>query len=294
MAVNRRRYQAYDGVLTPGAARFAVVVRYAARELFESRVFQALFILTFVPVVAAFAQVYLNHNPAARALLNMRPDLFAIGNQFFFRVISIQSVLALVLAAWAGPGLIAPDLAGGALPLYLSRPLSRPQYLLGKMATILGLLSAVTWVPGLLLFALEAGLTGGSWFWDNGWIARAVFLGAGMWIALLAFTVVTCSVWVRWRIAAMGLFIGVFTVGQAAGRMLGRMFESDWGRLLDVNYLVTTVWWDLFRLQRPLRSPRGMPQGDLPWWSAWLVIALVCALCVWILDRRLRAREVVR
>jgi ABC-2 type transport system permease protein len=294
LAVHRRRYQVYDGALTPAAARPAVLVRYAARELFESRVFLSLFLAACVPLVAAVAQVYLNHNPTARALLNMRPDLFAINNQFFFRVISVQSTLAILLAAWAGPGLIAPDLAGGALPLYLSRPLSRVQYLLGKMATILGLLSVVTWVPALLIFALEAGLTGGLWFWDNGWIARAVFLGAGMWIGLLAFLIVTCSVWVRWRLAAMGLFIGVFAVGQAAGRILGRMFQSNWGRLLDIDYLVTTVWWDLFRLQRPARGIRAPQPSDLPWWSAWVVIALVCALCVLILDRRLRAREVVR
>jgi ABC-2 type transport system permease protein len=294
LAVHRRRYQTYEGTLTPVGTRFAILVRYALRELFESRVFLALLLGSCVPLVAAIAQVYLNHNPTARTLLAMRPDLFAINNTFFFRVISIQSALAVVLAAWAGPTLIAPDLAGGALPLYLSRPLSRPQYLLGKMATILGLLSAVTWVPALLIFALEAGLTGGLWFWENGWIARAVFLGAGLWIALLAFLIVTCSVWVRWRLAAMGLFIGVFAVGQAAGRILARMFESNWGRLLDINYLVTMVWWNLFRLQRPPRALRGLSAAELPWWSPWLVIALACALCLLILDRRLRAREVVR
>ena len=294
LAVHRRRFQAYEGPLTPLSTRFAVVVRYALRDLFESRVFLMLFIAACVPLIAGIAQVYLNHNPTARALLHMRPDLFAINNVFFFRVISVQSVLAIVLAAWVGPVLVAPDLAGGALPLYLSRPLSRPQYLLGKMGTILGLLSLVTWIPALALFALEAGLTGGSWFWDNGWIARAVVLGAGMWIALLAFMVVTCSVWVRWRLAATGLFIGVFAVGETSGRVLGHMFESNWGRLLDINYLVTTVWWDLFHLSRPTPRMLGAKAAELPWWAAWVALTVICAVCLLILDRRLRAREVVR
>jgi ABC-2 type transport system permease protein len=189
-----------------------------------------------------------------------------------------------------GPVLIAPDLAGGALPLYLSRRISRPQYLLGKLATILGLLSLLTWIPGLLLFGLEAGLSGGLWFWENGWIAWALLLSAWMWIGLLAFMIVTCSVWVRWRIAATGLFIGVFVVGQAAGRILGKMFGSNWGRLLDINFLVTSIWRDLFQLPRPPRSPAP----DLPWWAAWVTVLVICGLCVLILDRRLRAREVVR
>jgi ABC-2 type transport system permease protein len=294
VAVHRRRFQVYEGSLTPVGTRFTVVVRYALRELFASRVFLMLFIAAFVPLLAALAQVYLNHNETARALLHMRPDLFAIDNLFFFRVMSVQSVLAIVLAAWAGPTLIAPDLAGGALPLYLSRPLSRPQYLLGKMTAILGLLSAVTWLPALLLYALEAGLSGGNWYWDNGWIARAVLLSGWMWIGLLAFMIVTCSVWVRWRLAATGLFIGVFAVGQAAGRMLGSMFHSDWGRLLDINYLVTSIWWDLFQVTRPVRRARGLAVAALPWWSSWVMILAICGVCVLILDRRLRAREVVR
>ena len=56
--------------------------------------------------------------------------------------------------------------------------------------------------------------------------------------------------------------------------MLGRMFDSNWGRLLDINYLVTTVWWDLFRIPRPVRRasrPAGCRRalvgglgGDVP------------------------------
>ena len=51
---------------------------------------------------------------------------------------------------------MSPDLRNNGLPLYLSRPFSRTEYVLGKMSVLLILLSAITWVPGLLLFLFQA------------------------------------------------------------------------------------------------------------------------------------------
>ena len=62
---------------------------------------------------------------------------------------------AVFLAALAGPGLIAPDLANNALPLYFSRPLTRWSYALARLTVLVGMLSVVTWVPGLMLFGLQ-------------------------------------------------------------------------------------------------------------------------------------------
>ena len=47
---------------------------------------------------------------------------------------------------------------------------SQPNYVLGKLAVLGLLLSAVTWVPGLLLFSLQSGLAHNGWFWSScGW-----------------------------------------------------------------------------------------------------------------------------
>ena len=56
------------------------------------------------------------------------------------------------LTAFVGPGLVSPDLANSALPLYFCRPFSRAEYVLGKCAVSVQLLSLITWVPGLILF----------------------------------------------------------------------------------------------------------------------------------------------
>jgi hypothetical protein len=65
----------------------------------------------------------------------------------------------------------------------------------------------------------------------------------------------------------------------------------------NLYYLVGLVWRSLFGMF----SPRSMAQEmlndghgrDLPTWAAWAGLAAAVALSVWLLERRLRAREVV-
>ncbi len=286
MALHRRRFEAYSGPLTPVASRPLLLARFALREVFESRPLLVFFVVSLFPFLVAAAMVWVTHNPSARALLHMGAISLPQAGTVFFRTLAVSGSAAFFMTAWVGPMLIAPDLNGGALPLYLSRPLSRPQYLLGKMGALLALLSAVTWIPGLAVFALESSLAGGSWWWDNLWVARAVFLASWLWIGLLAFVSVTASVWLRWRWAAAGALVGYFMASQAAGAVFQRTLGSSWGRIIDANFLVNVIWKDLFRLSK---GPEGLPA-----WAAWIALLTVIALCLLILNRRLKAREVVR
>ena len=44
------------------------------------------------------------------------------------------------------------------MPLYLARPFSRTEYVLGKASTLVILLSLLTWIPGLFLFGVGVGV----------------------------------------------------------------------------------------------------------------------------------------
>jgi ABC-2 type transport system permease protein len=286
MAVHRRVYRPFEGLLSPLRWRWLVLMRYAWRELLASRLFVALVLCCFVPVVVELATIWLVHSPAARALLHMSqiPTSF-IDARFFYRILAIQGGLALFVAASVAPQLVAPDLADGALALYLSRPLSRTAYVAGKTSVLLVLLSAITWLPGLLLFGLQGGLEGGGWFASHLRIPVAIFLAAALWITLLSFLSIALSAWVRWRLAATGLFFGVFFVGAGMAGIVNVVLRTEWGWLLNLNFLIDIVWRGLFGLPR---------ESALPPAAAWAALLAVSAFCFWILDRRLRAREVVR
>ena len=296
MAVHKRAYRPYEGPLTSERGRFLVLPRYGLLELFESRLLTAFFVLCFVPVLIGASAIYIANSPAARALLEMSsaPD-FVRKPDFFFAILTFQGGLAFLLTAWVAPVLISPDLVNGALPLYLSRPLTRVEYVLGKATVLLTLLSAITWVPMLLLFALEAGLAEG-WGTANVRIAAAVFAGSWVWILVLTLLGLAISAWVRWRVVASGALAGVFFMGAAFGEMWREVLNGPWGRLANLYYLVGLVWRSLFGLftSRSMAQEMFNERGrDLPTWAAWAGLAAAALLSVWLLERRLRAREVV-
>ena len=95
--------------------------------------------------------------------VNVR-ELVPIDAYFFQMFINIQGGFAFFVAVLVGPPLVSRDMCNNALPLYLCRPFSRTEYVIGKMSVLLILLSLVTWVPQLLLFLFQSYLEGFAWF----------------------------------------------------------------------------------------------------------------------------------
>jgi len=294
MAVYKRTYKAYKGPLTPAWSRFTVLSRYGLKTLFDSRPFTAYTVLCFIPFLIGLAYIYIVNSPTAQAVLGLGSnDLHTlVGNSWFLVFLSSEAAMAFILAAWGGPGMITKDFANHAVQLYLSRPLSRAEYLFGKVSVLGLLLSCVTWVPTLLLFLIHAQLQGHGWIWTNFWMIGSIILAGLMWVAMIVLISMAVAVWVKWRIAATGLMLAVFFLLPPLGFVVNAILRTKWGMLLNFGYLISMVWSHLFRLDALSRHHGGY---DLvPLWSAWAALIGVCVFCVWLLNGKLRAREVER
>ena len=174
MAVYKKTYEPYQGPLTPPRWRFLVIARYALEDLNRSRFLTIFYLASFLYPLICAVLIYIAHNAATLQLLNLQAAsrALSINSGFFMTMLGWQSMLALFLASFIGPGQVSPDLANNALSLYLARPFSRVEYVLGKMTVLLLLLSLMTWVPGLLLFALQAYLAEAGWMAANSRIDR--------------------------------------------------------------------------------------------------------------------------
>lgn len=294
MAVYKRSYKAYRGPLTPAWSRFTVLSRYGFSTLFTSRPFTAYTVLCLVPFLLGLVFIYVVHNASVQALLNVQFGHTPwIDNMWFLQFLSIEAWMGFLLTAWGAPGMVSKDFANHAVQLYLSRPLSRAEYLLGKVSVIGALLSCTTWIPALILFALQAQLQGHGWGWDNLWMAGSIVVSGLLWIALISLLSMALAVWVRWRIAATALMLGAFFVLPGLGAAMDAVLRTHWGLLLNFPYLITAVWAHLFRIgNTPLH--RGAGFDLVPLWSAWASLLTVCAISLWLLNRRLKAREVER
>ena len=306
MAVFENSYRQYEGGLTPEWARFLVLPRYALRDVFGSKFFTAAFCLCFIyPLVAAIL-IYLRHNSNAIALMQIDvSELLPIDASFFQYFVEIQGWLAFILTVLVGPVLVSRDLSNNALPLYLCRPFSRAEYVLGKMTVLVVLLSLVTWVPGLLLFLLQAYLEGAGWIVSNLWMAGAIFVGSMMWIVLLSLLSLAISAWVRWRLVAGVALLGSFFIPGVLGNLINGLFMTRMGHLISPADFMKNVWRGLFghyelevgRFEMEDVLGGGYVEVVLrepPLWASWLVVALVCLACLWLLSRKVRAYEVIK
>ena len=293
MAVYKRRYNPYDGPLTPEQSRFLVLTRYALAELFRSRVFVLLFVLALVPILFFAIYIFLVNSNAVQLVVQLRvAGGLAIESEFFFTLIMIQTQLAFLLSCWVCPTLVAGDLVNGALPLFLSRPFSRPEYVLGKCAAIALLLSVVTWVPGLILFCLQAGLAQGGWIWSHLWMVVPIVCCSAVWILMLSLISLAVSTWVKLRIVATGVIFCAFLVPAGLGAIFNTTMNTYWGSLLNFSELFRLILFRGFRLESGFGGPVRFEQ--IPLFAAWIMMILVCVGSLYILNARLRAREVVR
>ncbi len=211
--------------------------------------------------------------------------LIRIDPEFFLKFLSGQGRLAFILAGFVGPGLVSPDLTNNALPLYLCRPFSRTEYVIGKMSVLALLMSAITWAPGLLLFGFQAYLAGFAWLAGNWWIAAAILLGSWIWILTLCLLALAMSAWVRWKIVAGTLIFLIFFVAAGFAEAISAALHTDLGHVLNLFEVIRTIWQWLFRETDGLRLPIGV---------AWTALAGFCALCYLLLNRKLRAYHVER
>ena len=298
MAVYKRSYKPYGGGLTGEWLRWLVLARYALERLFDSKLVVGFMVACYIFPIFAGCMIYLRYNVSAISLLGVNPSrLVEVDSNFFAIFLSSQGLFSFLFTAWAAPGLIAPDLSNNALPLYLCRPISKAEYVIGKMAVLFIPLSLITWVPGLLLWSIQAGLDTSGWGMNNIHLAAGVFIGSWLWILLLSLLGLALSAWVKWKIMASALLFGIFFISAAFSEIVNEVLDTKLGYLLNLGHLIGTLWAKFLQVS-PQRTMLGemfdIRTGDeIPIWAAWLMVGGVFAVCVMLLNKKLRGREVV-
>lgn len=289
MAVRKRTYHAYSGPLTSPSSRFLIPFRYALGGLLKSRLCAVYLSICLLVAVGFALFIYASHSAAVLVLFRI-PSAHAadlVNGSLFFYFLFVELQLAFVLTAFAGPGLISPDLANQALALYLCRPFSRAEYVLGKFSVLAVLLSIITWIPGLILFAIQADLAGSAWAWSNLWVARSILLGSLIVILIFSVLGLALSAWFKRKFAAGGVLIGIFVAGSGFGQAINAALGTHWGTLVNLGMIMEEVERSLFRLPQPVF-------GRIPAGTAWLDLLGIGAFCLYLLERRIRGREVAR
>lgn len=284
MAIYKRGYQRYVGPRAPQRTRLAVLAREAWRRAAAQRLVVALLALGCVwPLVCALFIYLANHSELWAGLDRSFASILAIDSQFVLTFMKVQAVFSVLLAALAGPGLVSPDIANQGLPLYFSRPLSRLEYVGAKMAAIAALLSLITWIPGLLLFLMQASMAQPGWLGSNWRLGAGLVAGFWLWILMVALVAVASSAWVRWRLIAGAVVLGFFFVLSGIGAIVNAIFRVEWGDLINPLRAAYGVWCALLGAELP---------GGLTLSMSLAALSIMAALLILTIERRLRPVEV--
>ena len=306
MAVYEQTYKPYKGKLTPEWSRFLILPRHTLRGVFNSKLFTAFYVICFIPLLVEAVLIYLHHNVTALAIMNLNArQLIPIDGSFFQTFVNVQGGFAFFVALLVGPPLVSRDLRNNALPLYLCRPFSRTEYVMGKMSVLIILLSWITWVPQLLMFLFQSYLEGFAWFRDNLWIASGIVIGGLVWILLLGLLSQTVSALLKWRIVASGAMLGLVFIPSVFAGIVNLIFQTRWANIISLFALMGNVTAGLFgtfdrvsgRMQITDFNDNVVREVLLlepPLWVCWAVLFIFSAICLAILHWKVKAYEVVR
>ena len=305
MAVYEQTYKPYSGKMTPEWSRFLIIPRHAFRGVFAYKLFIAFYVICFLPVLVEAILIYLHHNITALAIMDLNArQLIPIDGAFFMYFVSIQGGFAFFVALLLGPPLVSRDLRNNALPLYLCRPFSRTEYVMGKMSVLLILLSGITWVPQLLMFLFQAYLEGFAWFKSNLWIASAIIIAGIVWVLLLALISQTFSALLKWRIVASAAMLGFVFIPSIFAGIFNLILMTRWFSLVSLPALMTNITAGLFGVFDPVGARFQMAVDDNvlreivvmepPLWTCWVALFVICVTCLAILSWKVKAYEVVK
>jgi ABC-2 type transport system permease protein len=280
MPIYDQGYRRYEARAPLRKARFWPITREALRLVLSKRAFLGLIVAAFIPFVVRVVQIYVvTRFPEAGRIL-------PVDGRLFGDFLNQQIGFTILLSIFGASGLVANDLRTGAILAYLSRPLTRRDYVLGKLLVPMCLTLAVTLVPGLLLYVSGLSLAPELYLkWELAWIAPAIVVHAfaiSLVVSLLTLAISALSR--SARVAGLGLF--GFIVGSEMVRLvLQEGFRQRTAMLLSVQADLRALGAALFGL-----TDR---QVVVAWgWAALVLVALSLA-CLAILRSRVRAVEIV-
>ena len=287
MPIHTQNYRHWEGTLkTHSRTRWWIIAKAELKLLAQRKIVRL--IVAIPPLIYIFVHAVLiyivNQVPGVEfAFVKIDSEFF---QKFLFRIYPFPSTFIVALVAvFGGSGLIATDLKNNTLPLYLSKPISWMDYLIGKFAAIGILLGCLTLVPGLLLFLEQSLLAGTDFLKDNYWvpfsiIAYSVIIILSTSLLILVFSSLTTNP----RYAIIG-FSAVWFGSIVLYEVLKEMARTSKVALVSIwaNYdiLGTTIF-------------GGSPDYSVHWvWSLLIQIAVI-VFCLFVLRRRIRAVEVVK
>ena len=279
MPIHDQGYRRYQGTRAAIGRAWQVMARAGVMSIITKRQFLGLMLFAWTPFVVRAVQIYV-------ASTFQQASFLAPKGETFREFLDQQGIFVFFVTIYVGAGLIAADRRANALQLYLSKPLTRWEYIAGKLAILFVFLVLVTLLPALTLLLVQIGFAGSLTFLrQNLYLVPAITL-----FSLVQVLVTSCTILALSSLSNSSRFVGIMYAGliiftgaivNAVRGITGR----SWLAWLSPTDALEQLGDAMFRLP---------PRLDFPVWAAALVVAVLIGGSLLVLERRVRAVEVVR
>lgn len=277
MPIHDQGYRHYTGQREAQGRAWLVIAKMHVRTAVRSKPFLALLLAGAIRFIVYGVQVYITTVPG-QSFITMSPQLFE-------NFLSGAGNLLVFLITISQAGLIADDRRANALQLYLSKPLTRVEYVIGKLMPPMVWVLSITWLPAMLLLLLHILLTGsGSFLRQNLFLVPAITLVSFLRALLASFLILALSSMTKSRRFVSVMYAGLIFFSAALYQALRAITTSRaWAAISPSDMMDTITGW-VFRNRTDLPVPIAVALAVV------LGLVVVSAL---ILERRVRAVEVV-
>ena len=277
MPIHDQGYRRYAGGRAPHGRAWWVISRTHLLASLRYRPFLLLLLFAWSPFVVRAVQFYL-------ASSFQQVSMLAPSAQTFREFLDQQALFVFLVTIALG-GAIADDRRANALQLYLSRPLTRAEYIVGRLVPALICLLGITWAPAMLLLVLQVAFSGSfSFLRDNVFLVPAITLVSLVQALLSGITILALSSLSKSRRFVSVMYAGIIFFTTAMYQVLRQITGSRAWAAISPGDMLDVIADAVFRIRS---------QPPVPVFAAVLVIAGLIALSVWILERRIRAVEIV-
>ncbi len=279
MPIHDQSYRRYSGEKRPVSSAWLVIARAGLLAFITRRAFLGLLLVAWIPFIVRASQLFLASNFSQAA------TFLAPSPQTFRDFLSQQGIFVFLITVYVGSGLIANDRRANALQLYLSKPVTRAEYILGKMTVLALFLLAVTWLPALLLLILQIAFSGSFAFLA----ANSSLIASITLYCLLTVLVITFGMTALSSLSRSSRFVGIMFAGLL-------LFSDAMFNALRFITGSTAISW--VSVQASLDQVgdvifRQAPRHQTPVAVSVIVLLAVIVISVSVLERRVRGVEVV-
>lgn len=277
MPIHDQGYRRYTGHRRPHGRTWWVIARTQVLAALRYRPFVILLLLSFLPFLGHVGQLYFSTN-------FQQVEFLAATAQTFRDFLDRQSIFVFLITI-ALAGVIADDRRANALQVYLSKPLSRVEYVAGKLVAVLVFVLGATLLPALLLLLLQALFAGSTAFLArHPFLLPAIALFSIIQALLAAFAILALSSLSKSRRFVSIMYAGLVFFTAAMCQALRTITGSRAWAVLSPEDTLDVIADAIFRV-------RGQPAIPVP--LAVLSVAVLIGASMWILERRVRGVEVV-